>query len=83
MNEISILKKKIIYIAQHRGIKEMDILLSEFVKKYLDELTSIELNDLYEFLQHNDNNIFDWYNNKISLPSNSITSRLKNSEFKF
>ena len=27
----------------------MDILLSQFVKKYLNELSAIELNDLYEF----------------------------------
>ena len=45
-NELEILKKKIIYRALYRGTKEMDILLSSFVNKninQLDESTLIEL----------------------------------------
>ena len=33
MNEINYLKKKIIYRAEYRGTKEMDLLLGNFVKK--------------------------------------------------
>ena len=35
MKNIDNLKKKILYRSQHRGTKEMDILLSNFVKKYV------------------------------------------------
>ena len=38
MSELESLKKKIIYRANYRGTKEMDILLSKFVNKYIDKL---------------------------------------------
>ena len=45
-----ILKKQIIYRSTHRGSKEMDLLLGNFVKKYIDELNDAELNDLEKLL---------------------------------
>ena len=50
MSELESFKKKIIYRANYRGTKEMDILLSKFVDKYINKLSSQQLNDLYEFL---------------------------------
>ena len=35
-NKLEILKKKLIYRAGYRGTKEMDILLSNFVNKYIN-----------------------------------------------
>ena len=37
MIELETLKKKIIYRANYRGTKEMDILLSKFVDKYINK----------------------------------------------
>ena len=37
MTNKKILKKQIIYRSTHRGSKEMDLLLGNFVKKYVDE----------------------------------------------
>ena len=37
------LKKKIKYRSEYRGIKEMDLLLGKFVKKYVDNLSYEEL----------------------------------------
>ena len=34
--KLEIFKKKLLYRASYRGTKEMDILLSGFVNKYLD-----------------------------------------------
>ena len=34
-----ILKKRIIYRSKRRGSKEMDLLLGNFVKKYIDKLS--------------------------------------------
>ena len=36
-NELEIFKKKLIYRAGYRGTKEMDILLSKFVNKYIND----------------------------------------------
>ena len=42
--------KKIIYRSNHRGSKEMDILLGEFVKKYLYTRSERDLEDLKNLL---------------------------------
>ena len=36
-NKLEIFKKKLIYRAGYRGTKEMDILLSSFVNKYINK----------------------------------------------
>ena len=51
MSKIDSLKKKIKYRSEHRGIKEMDLLLGNFVKKYVDTFNQEELLDLYNILE--------------------------------
>ena len=51
MKKIDTIKRKIIYRAEYRGIKEMDILLSNFVKKYIDTFNYNELIDLHDILK--------------------------------
>ena len=65
MSELESFKKKIIYRANYRGTKEMDILLSKFVDKYINKLSSKQLNDLYEFLNLEDEVIYNSYQNKM------------------
>ena len=55
------LKKQIIYRSTHRGTKEMDLLLGNFVKNNIDALNDIELKYLEEFLLIEDEILYDWY----------------------
>ena len=74
------LKNKIIYRANYRGTKEMDILLGAFVKKNIDNLSIDELKDLYNFLSFDDTIIYDFYQNNIStseISKNKISSIFK------
>ena len=64
MNELETLKKKIIYRANYRGTKEMDLLLSKFVDKYINTFSKNELGDLFEFLNLEDEIIYNFYNYK-------------------
>ena len=83
MRNINILKKKILYRSKHRGTKEMDLLLSNFVKKYVNSLNESELCELELLLNIDDEVLYKWYlNNKKTtlVPENSITKKLK--EFK-
>ena len=80
MNKINSLKKKIIYRSEYRGIKEMDLLLSNFVKKYIDTFNYDELLKLYQILEFDDDVIFKWYSNlsaKNSIPKNKVSNLLK------
>jgi len=64
-DKLEIFKKKMLYRASYRGTKEMDILLSSFVKKYIDKLNTEELIDLEKFLNYEDQVINDFYNYNI------------------
>ena len=76
-----ILKKKIIYRSTHRGTKEMDLLLGNFVKKHIDEFNATELKDLEKLLFIEDEVIHKWYIKKESnklVPKTKISTMLKN-----
>ena len=80
-NKLELYKKKLLYRASYRGTKEMDILLSKFVKKYLDKMNQRELKDLENFLEFEDEVILNFYNfNKIdgNIDKNSIAKIFKN-----
>tara|TARA_Y100001958_G_C21193373_1_gene521146 strand:+ start:1273 stop:1530 length:258 start_codon:yes stop_codon:yes gene_type:complete len=79
--KLEMLKKKILYRASYRGTKEMDILLSRFVKKYLDIFDGKELNELENFLKYDDDTISNFYNfNRKSnnIDKNGISKFFKN-----
>ena len=76
-----ILKKQIIYRSMHRGTKEMDLLLGNFVKKHIHELSSGELKDLSKLLSIEDEVIYKWYIKKNSdklIPKTKVSIMLKN-----
>ena len=76
-----ILKKKITYRSMHRGTKEMDLLLGNFVKKYVNEFSVAELKDLEKLLFIEDEIIYKWYmkkNLKEKIPKTKVSIMLKN-----
>ena len=76
-----ILKKKIIYRSMHRGTKEMDLLLGNFVKKYIDEFNVDELKDLEKLLFIEDDVLYKWYvksNSDKLIPKTKVSIMLKN-----
>ena len=83
MKNIDNLKKKIIFRSERRGTKEMDLLLSNFVKKHIDFFNETELKELDSLLNVDDDILYKWYLNKEKttlIPHNSITKKLR--EFK-
>ena len=65
------LKNKIIYRASYRGSKEMDILMTSFVKSIINDLNLTELNELDSLVNLDDESLINIknniLNNKISL----------------
>ena len=64
MRNNEILKKQIIYRSTHRGTKEMDLLLENFVKKNIHIFTESELNDLENLIKIEDEILQKWYFHK-------------------
>ena len=57
--------KKLLYRAGYRGTKEMDILLSSFVNKYIDTFDEYLLIELEKFLNYEDEVILNFYQKNI------------------
>ena len=80
-NKLETLKKKLIYRASYRGTKEMDMLLSKFVNKYIDIWNESYLNELEEFLNYEDEVILNYYRDNIKrsgIEKNKISEIFKN-----
>ena len=64
INNLSLRKKKILFKCTHRGTKELDILLGNFVSKHIGLLKSKELNYLEIILSFNDIDLYQILTNK-------------------
>jgi antitoxin CptB len=80
MPDKEILKKQIIYRSIHRGTKEMDLLLGEFVKKNINSFNLNELKELEYLVDTEDTILEKWYFNKITtkqITVNKVSKLLK------
>ncbi len=85
MINIDELKKKIIYRSNYRGTKEMDKLLGNFVKTYIDNLSEKDLLNLEKLLNIDDTNLYNFYNDlqtDFEIENNAVTSLFKNFDYK-
>ncbi len=64
-DELDSFKKKLLYRASYRGTKEMDILLTNFVKKFINIFNTDQLYELEKFLELDDEIILNYYNNDV------------------
>ena len=81
MNDLETYKKKIIYKATHRGSKEMDILLGNFINKYVELFNKNELQQFDLILDNDDDDIYRWILSKNDIPNkyqNRVFSLLLN-----
>ena len=79
--ELEIFKKKLLYRATYRGTKEMDILLTKFVQKYVNSFNDEQLKQLEKFLEFEDEIIYNFYNFdkvKKDIDKNKISEIFKN-----
>ena len=83
--DIDELKKKIIYRSKYRGSKEMDILLSSFVKDIINHLNNDELEDLFNLLNIDDDNLYKFkqgIKKEIQINENRISKMFKDYIYK-
>jgi len=69
MDKLELLKNKIKYRSGYRGTKEMDILLTSFVKSVINKLDENKLDKLNDFLKCNDEDIYNYYLNGTLIPN--------------
>ena len=83
MENKKILKKQILYRSKHRGTKEMDLLLGNFVNKYINLFNDKELKELEYLLSIDDEILYKWFLNQSDgslVPITNVSKKFK--EFK-
>ena len=78
--------KKLLYRSNHRGTKEMDLLIGGFANENIKKLTPIELKEFEILLNFTDKELSSWLvdNNKnIDLEKFSISNKIKKFKLKF
>ena len=83
--DIDELKKKIIYRSSYRGTKEMDILLSSFVKDVINHLDNDELENLFNLLYIDDDNLYKFkqgIKTEVQINENRISKMFKDYIYK-
>lgn len=61
-------RKRLIFRANHRGTKEMDILLGTFANRHVPEFDEDQLTQFDRLLEENDPNLYNWITGKEDAP---------------
>ena len=62
------MKRRLIYRASYTGMKETDLLLGQFAKRHLPELTRPQLHEFEALLDAGDPSIFAWVRGDEAVP---------------
>ena len=63
-------RNKLIFRADHRGTKEMDLILGTFAKDHVPGFNEADLTAFEGLLQENDPNLYNWITGKEDPPAN-------------
>ncbi len=77
-------RKRLKFQANHRGMKEMDLILGAFADATLPDLTDDQLDQFETLLQCPDQDLFAWMIGKEPLPdefNNEIMQMIQNFQF--
>ncbi|HOO81962.1 MAG TPA: succinate dehydrogenase assembly factor 2 [Alphaproteobacteria bacterium] len=70
-------RKRLIFRSEHRGTKEMDLLLGSFARKYVPDFSEDELSQYDEILKENDPDLYNWITGKNEAPANIMNPVFK------
>ena len=64
--------KRLKYRANHRGIKEMDIILGGFADARLDRLDENDLNAFEKLMNEHDRDLIVWFTGEMAFPFDDL-----------
>lgn len=64
----AVLYKRLKFQAKHRGTKELDLFMSEFIDKYLYTLSEEDLKIFDSFLEESESDLISWVINQEPAP---------------
>ena len=70
-------RRRMIYRAQHRGTYENDLLIGDFVKARIAEMTEAELDELEQVMEFPDAELADWLTGRMPIPAYADSPMLR------
>lgn len=67
MKRHQLLKKRLLYQSQHRGLKELDLLLGPFAKEFVNMMKEKELKQFETLLSFPDSILYSWFFEKTTV----------------
>ena len=82
MEDLDLLRKRLLYQSQHRGTREMDFILGGFAQKHLDSMNYKDLKKFEALLAFPDQEIYGWVFKKTPVSTHTFRGlmiRIQNS----
>src|SRR4051812_38597308 len=67
-------RRRLLYRAWHRGIREMDLIMGRFADAAIGDLSEAELDQFEALTEVRDRALFKWLTGEVETPSNYDTS---------
>ena len=67
-DNISIMRKRLIFRSWHRGTREIDLLLGKFADEHIPRMDESQLNQYDRFLSNSDPDIYNWITGQEPVP---------------
>ena len=72
--DLDVRRRRILFRAWHRGIREMDILMGRFADAELGAMSEAELDDFERLIEVPDPDLFRWLTGEDAVPANYDTA---------
>lgn len=66
-------RRRILFRAWHRGIREMDLILGQFADENIDQLDDMQLDTLERLMDISDRDLLQWVTREVPVPANYDT----------
>lgn len=67
--DLDVRRRKIIFRAWHRGIREMDLILGQYVDAHIAQMTDLGLDELEHIMSFEDRDLLTWATGEIPVPA--------------
>lgn len=68
-DHLQIIRKRLLWRATHRGIKEMDILIGGYAQSHLVKMSETELSEFEALLEIPDQDLLSWATHQENVPA--------------
>jgi len=71
-------RKRLLYTSQHRGMREMDLILGQFAREHVPSMREEDLQVFEQILAFSDQKLYEWFFGDAPLPEPPLRAMLEN-----